>query len=203
VAAEPRLTPGLFLPWLQWIQEQPLLAGAVLVFCVTAVGGLVLTLPPGFWSAGGSTRVADQAATRDPSPSDTPRPSPATPAEPAPASEASAPASWVVKEPSAPSPRGLALAYGYRPLPPGGDSRFDWFVQIRGPQSLLEAVDQVVWRMDPPPKNDAADLVSRDRAQDGFPLFGDGPGGWFGVTATVHFKDGSQDALSRRIELPD
>jgi hypothetical protein len=57
--------------------------------------------------------------------------------------------------------------------------------------------------MDPPPKNDAGDLVSRDRAQDGFPLFGDGPGGWFGVTATVHFKDGSQETLSRRIELPD
>jgi hypothetical protein len=108
-----------------------------------------------------------------------------------------------VKPPSTPSPRGLALAYAYRPRPSGGDSRFDWYVQIKGPRSLLESVDQVVWRMDPPPKNDGGDLVSRNRAQDGFPLFGDGPGGWFGVTATVHFNDGSVETLSRRIELPD
>jgi hypothetical protein len=198
-----RLTPGHFVPWLRWVQEQPLLAGAVLVFCVTAVGGLVLSLPPGFWSAGRSTRVEDRAPASEPVPLDTPRPRPATPAETAPASEASAPGFWVVKEPSAPSPRGLVLAYAYRPRPPGGDSRFDWFVQIKGPRSLLKEVDQVVWRMDPPPRNDGSDLVSRNRADDGFPLFGDGPGGWFGVTATVHFNDGSEETLSRRIELPD
>jgi hypothetical protein len=202
---EPRLRPGLFVPWVRWIQEQPLLTAAVLLFSVTSIGGLVLSLPPGFWSAGRSTRIADPrpASAPEPSASDASAPSPATPAEPAPASEATAPGSWVVKPPSAPSPRGLALAYAYRPLPPGGDSRFDWFVQIKGLRTLLESVDQVVWRMDPPPRNDGGDLVSRNRAQDGFPLFGDGPGGWFGVTATVHFSDGSVETLSRRIELPD
>jgi hypothetical protein len=203
LTAEPRLKPGLFVPWLQWIREQPLLAGAVVVFCVTAIGGLALSLPVGFWSAGRSTRIADQVPASEPLPADTPQPSRVTPAEPAPVSEATAPGAWVVKEPSAPSPRGLTLAYAYRPLPPGGDSRFDWFVQVKGPRSLLEEVDQVVWRMDPPPKNDGGDLVSRNRAQDGFPLFGDGPGGWFSVRATVHFKDGSVDTLSRRIELPE
>jgi hypothetical protein len=57
--------------------------------------------------------------------------------------------------------------------------------------------------MDPPPKDGGDDLVSRNRADDGFPLFGDGPGGWFGVSATVRYKDGKQETLSRRIELPD
>jgi hypothetical protein len=201
----PRVRPGLFVPWGQWIREQPLLTAAVLLFCVTSIGGLVLSLPPGFWSSGRSTRIADPppASAPEPAAADASAPSPAIPAEPAPASEATAPGDWVVKPPSAPSPRGLALAYAYRPLPPGGDSRFDWFVQIKGPQTLLESVDHVVWRMDPPPRHDGGDLVSRNRAQDGFPLFGDGPGGWFGVIATVHFNDGSVETLSRRIELPD
>ena len=165
----------------------------------------MLSLPPGFWSAGRSTRVVDQEPTSAPEPSPLaaePR-SPAAPADPAPASEAAAPGSWVLKPESASSPRGLALAYAYRTRSPGGDSRFDWFVQIKGARSLLEEVDQVVWRMDPPPKNDGGDLVSRNRADDGFPLFGDGPGGWFGVTATVQYRDGSEETLSRRIELPD
>jgi hypothetical protein len=199
-AVEPRLRPGLFVAWLQWIQAQPVLAIAVLVFCLTALGGLVLSLPPGLLSSGRSTRAADPApaSAPDPVPADT-RPS----AEPTPASEAAAPSQWVVKPASAPSPRGLALAYAYRALPPGGDSRFDWFVQIKGPQSLLDEVDQVVWRMDPPPKDGGRDLVSRNRAGDGFPLFGDGPGGWFGVSAAVHFKDGTEETLSRRIELPE
>jgi hypothetical protein len=204
-AIEPHLRPGLFVPWLRWIQDQPLLAAAVLVFCLTAIGGLVVSLPTGFWSAGRSTSVADPAPSSVPEPlASDPRPrGPAPPADPAPASEPAAPGSWVLKPESAPSPRGLALAYAYRTRPPGGDSRFDWFVQIKGARSLLEEVDQVVWRMDPPPKNDGGDLVSRNRANDGFPLFGDGPGGWFGVTATVQYRDGSEETLSRRIELPD
>src|SRR5512145_3229048 len=109
-AVESRVRPGLFVPWLEWVQAQPVLALAVLVFCLTAVGGLVLSLPPGFLSAG---RSADQAPANapDPVPADTGRRSPAAPADPAPGSEAAAPSSWVVKPASDPSPRGLALVY--------------------------------------------------------------------------------------------
>jgi hypothetical protein len=199
-AVEPRVRTGLFVPWLEWIQAQPFLAGAVLLFCLVAVGGLLLSLPPGLLSAGRSTGAP--ADVRDPVAVDTESPTPATPVEPAPASEAATPSSWVVKPASAASPRGLALVYAYRALAPGGDSRFEWYVQIRGPRPLLDEVDHVRWQMDPPPKNDG-EMISRDRAADGFPLFGDGPGGWFGVSATLHFKDGSQDTLSRRIELPE
>jgi hypothetical protein len=56
--------------------------------------------------------------------------------------------------------------------------------------------------MDPPPKNEG-ELVSRDRAADGFPLFGDGPGGWFGVSAVARYRDGREETLSRRVELPE
>ena len=41
------------------------------------------------------------------------------------------------------------------------------------------------------------------RAADGFPLFGDGPGGWFGVSARIHYRDGQEETLSRRIELSE
>jgi hypothetical protein len=67
---------------------------------------------------------------------------------------------------------------------------------------VLEGIDVVSWRMEPAAKDDG-DLTSRDRAADGFPLFGDGPGGWFGVSARVRFRDGGEETLSRRIELPN
>ena len=73
---------------------------------------------------------------------------------------------------------------------------------MRGPRPVLDAVDVVTWTMEPGAKNDG-DLTSRNRAADGFPLFGDGPGGWFGVSARIRFRDGTEEALSRRIELPD
>jgi hypothetical protein len=56
--------------------------------------------------------------------------------------------------------------------------------------------------MEPAAKN-GTDFTSRDRAADGFPLFGHGPGGWFGVTATVRYQDGGEESVSRRIEFPD
>jgi hypothetical protein len=46
-------------------------------------------------------------------------------------------------------------------------------------------------------------IPSRDRAADGFPLFGDGPGGWFGVSARIRYRDGQEETLSRRIELSE
>src|SRR5262245_53110722 len=139
-AVAPLLRPGLFVPWIEWIRTQPFLAGAVLVFCLTAVGGLVLSVPPGFLSSGGSTRAPVEG------PDPLPTSSPAAPAEPSPASEAPAPSSWVVKPASEASALGLALVYAYRALPPGGDSRFEWYVQIQGPPSILEQVDEVRWR---------------------------------------------------------
>src|SRR5581483_9569676 len=109
--------------------------------------------------------------------------------------------SWVDGPASSPSPRGLSLAYRYRALPPGTESRFEWIVQVRGDAALLAGVETETWRMEPPPRH-GGDLVSRDRAADGFPLFGDGPGGWFGVSATIRFKDGGAETLGRRVELP-
>jgi len=47
----------------------------------------------------------------------------------------------------------------------------EWIVQVRGPRPLLDAVDVVTWVMEPAAKNDG-DLTSRNRAADGFPLFG-------------------------------
>jgi hypothetical protein len=96
----------------------------------------------------------------------------------------------------------VALAYWYRTLPPGGESRYEWIVQVRGPRPVLEGIDVVGWRMEPAAKN-GADFESRDRAADGFPLFGHGPGGWFGVSATIRYRDGGEETLARRIELSE
>lgn len=190
--------PGA-LAWLAWARANPLLAAMVLCFCAGAIAALLLTLPPGFPRSTPPGQFRGAARPRAPE-----RPplagrsgswQPGTPSD-------AAPGSWVDGSPSSPSPRGLSLVYRYRALPPGGESRFDWIVQIHGETATLDGVELVTWRMDPPPRTEG-DLVSRDRARDGFPLFGDGPGGWFGVSATVRFKDGSAETLSRRVELPE
>lgn len=190
---------GALAMWLGWIRNEPVLATAFLGFCVVAVGGLVLTLPrgtlpidrPARSGGGGATSVSvtPTEAWRAPDPS----------ADGAPGAE---PGPWVVEAPSPPSARGLALVYRHRTLPPGGESRYEWIVQVRGPRPVLEGIDVVTWQMEPAAKNDG-DLTSRDRAADGFPLFGDGPGGWFGVSAKIRYRDGEEETLSRRIELPD
>lgn len=189
--------------WLQWVRTRPALAVAVLVFCLTAVVGLVLSLPPGMMSAGRSSRVAERASAEPAAaPAGTAPRGPGAPADEAPESEPVATGPWVVESASPPSPRGLALIYAHRTLPPGGESRFEWVVRLQGARSVLEGVDMVGWRMDPPAKN-GGEFVSRNRAGDGFPLLGHGPGGWFGVAATVRYKDGNEESLSHRIELPD
>jgi hypothetical protein len=191
--------------WLAWARAYPLLAGVVVLFCAGALGALLLSLPPELLRSGshGQVRVAARPRAADE----------AT----APASGAGGTGSWQPEAstsdaaagpwvdggaPSPVSPRGLSLVYHYRALPPGGESRFGWIVQIRGERDVLDGVELVTWHMDPPPK-DEGELVSRDRAGDGFPLFGDGPGGWFGVSATIRYKDGSTESLSRRVELPE
>ena len=196
-----RGTPGAGA-WLAWARANPLLAGMVLVFCAGALTALLLSLPPGLLRSAshgqsrGAARphVADEtAASAGGSGSWQPGASPFD----------AAAGPWVDGgAPSPPSPRGLSLVYRYRTLPPGGESRFDWIVQIRGERAVLDGVELVTWHMDPPPK-DGGELVSRDRAKDGFPLFGDGPGGWFGVSADVRYKDGGVETLSRRVELPE
>jgi hypothetical protein len=188
--------------WLAWARANPLLAGMVLVFCAGSLVALLLSLPPELLRAGshGQSRVAakprgadEAAASTGGSGSWQPEMSP-SPASPGP---------WVDGgAPSPGSPRGLSLVYHYRTLPPGGESRFGWIVQIRGERTVLDTVELVTWHMDPAPK-DEGELVSRDRAADGFPLFGDGPGGWFGVSATLRFKDGSVETVRRRVELPE
>jgi hypothetical protein len=197
-------------PWWQWVRANPGLAAAVVGFCVAAVVGLVLSIPPGLMSAGRTVRTDDARPEEESAmPADepaAPSPAPPAPAPPAPPSAPPAPVTrpWTVKAPEAErSPRGLGLAYGYRALPPGGESRYEWFVRLEGLRSVVEGIDEVRWQMDPPPKDGGNDLVSRNRAGDGFPLLGDGPGGWFGVVAAVRYKDGKAETLSRRIELPD
>jgi hypothetical protein len=194
-----RGTPGAGA-WLAWARANPLLAGTVFIFCAGALAALLLSLPPELFRSGRShnaaarTRVADEAATSVGG-------SGSWQPEAKPSDAATGP--WV--DGGAPSPassRGLSLVYHYRTLPPGGESRFDWIVQIRGERAVLDAVELVTWHMDPPPK-DEGELISRNRAGDGFPLFGDGPGGWFSVSAIVRFKDGSAETLSRRVELPE
>lgn len=199
---------GLLTMWLGWIRNQPVLAAAFMGFCLVAVGGLVLSLPRGTLSVGRTSRGPQSA-----SPSARVEQAPIAPRE-APASRAPNPRSaeapsaepgpgpWVAEAPSPPSRRGLALVYRHRTLPPGGESRYEWIVQVRGAQPVLEAIDVVSWGMEPAAKN-GAEFISRDRAADGFPLFGDGPGGWFGVSAKIRYRDGEEETLSRRIELPD
>jgi hypothetical protein len=195
--------------WRRWIRDQPLLAAAVLAFCLIAIAGLVLNLPGGLLGAGRSSRAPQGASAT--APPDRPQPVPASPEAPAPAPAEAPPAAadspgtpgaWFVAEASAASPRGLAVVYAHRLRPPGGESRYDWVVQLRAARPLLDTIDAVAWRMDPPAKN-GAEFESRDRAADGFPLFGHGPGGWFGVAATVRYKDGETETLTHRIELPD
>jgi hypothetical protein len=187
--------------WREWVRAQPALAAAVLLFCVASVAGLWLTLPEGTMSSGRTRGGGATSAPASPPEAITPRgPAAAAPEAPRGAADGSGP--WVWQSASAPSGRGLALAYAYRTRPPGDDSRFDWFVRLVGAPALLDDIDEVVWRMDPPPK-DGGDLISRNRARDGFPLMGDGPGGWFGVSALVRYKNGQEETLARRIELPD
>jgi hypothetical protein len=193
--------------WLVWARANPLLAGMVLVFCVGALAALLLSLPAGFLRPGahGPSRAAARPHAGDESPAAASSSTGGTGSwqpEAAP-SDAAGTGPWVDGgAPSPPSARGLSLVYHYRTLPPGGESRYDWIVQVRGEISVLEGVDLVTWHMDPPPK-DGGELVSRNRARDGFPLFGDGPGGWFGVSAVVRFKDGNTETISHRVELPE
>ena len=184
-----------------WVRAQPFLAMAIVGFCVVAVVGLVVSLPRGVWP----TRSAGRAHVTTPAPpaSTGTIPSRTRPSEDVVARAApEEPGAWV--EPAAPPPssRGVSLAYRYRTLPPGGESRYEWIVQVRGPRSTLEDIDVVSWRMEPAAKN-GAEFESRDRAADGFPLFGHGPGGWFGVSATVRYRDGVEETLARRIELSE
>ena len=171
----------------------------ILGFCVVALVGLLMSLPSGLLLAGRTARPS-RSATDVPGNFPTPRapterPASRIPDGPATDAPATHPGPWVHEAPSAPSPRGLALVYRYRTLPPGGDSRYDWIVQVRGTRPVLDGVELVTWRMEPAAKNDG-DLISRDRAADGFPLFGDGPGGWFGVSASIRYRDGDGgDAL--------
>jgi hypothetical protein len=189
-----------------WFRNQPALASAFLSFCLVAVGGLVAILPPGTLSIGRTDRGASggwmgsSGARTSTAPAEAPVPRPSTP-EPA-ETPAAEPGPWVEQPPSPPSARGLSLVYRYRTLPPGGESRYEWIVQVRGAHAVLEGVDMVSWRMEPAAKN-GGDFVSRNRAAEGFPLFGDGPGGWFGVSATIRYQDGSEETLSRRIELSE
>jgi len=213
-AVEPPARPRAGPPGsvLQWVRAQPALAAAVVAFCLVALVGLALSVPSGLVPADrrGPADEADQppaSAPANSTPADTvsresaPQ-EPAAPAAPPAGREPAAPGPWLVQSAASRSPRGLALVYAYRALPPGGDSRFEWYVRLEGARSLLEGVEMVRWTMDPPPKG-GDDLISRNRAGDGFPLLGDGPGGWFGVTATVRYKDGKTETLSRRIELPE
>jgi hypothetical protein len=192
---------GALTLWLGWIRAQPLLAVALLGFCVVAVVGLLVSLPSGLLPAGHTDRPPRTATVPTPA---VPSESPASriPSEPPAPEPSTQPGPWIEEAPSSPSALGLALVYRHRLLPPGGESRYEWIVQVRGPRPVLDAVDVVTWTMEPASKNDG-DLTSRNRAADGFPLFGDGPGGWFGVSARIRFRDGTEEALSRRVELPD
>jgi hypothetical protein len=190
--------------WRGFARDQPLLVVAVLAFCLIAVVGLWQALPGGLFGAGRTGRAPQGASATAPPPPPEAAPS-TTPATPAPADAPPAidrPGAWFVADASSPSPRGLAVVYAHRLRPPGGESRYDWVVQLRAARPLLDAIDVVAWRMDPPAKN-GAEFESRDRAADGFPLFGHGPGGWFGVAATIRYKDGETETLTHRIELPD
>jgi hypothetical protein len=204
-----RVRPAsLFGGWAEWGRRQPGLAAACLLFCVVAIVGLVMSLPRGVFFTGRTGRPASGASVRAPAPPLAARPENPTPDTPRPPAAATPPATpaqigpWVEEDAAAPSARGLAVVYRHRTLPPGAESRYEWIVQLRGAQPVLDGVDVVTWRMDPPAKN-GTDFESRDRAADGFPLFGHGPGGWFGVAATIRYRDAVEETLARRIELPD
>jgi len=194
--------------WIAWARENVLLAGTVVAFCGGAIVVLAFSVPVGTLRSNlsGPTRSSARTSQSGRPPGSSPGSSgswtPAAPPPPEPLAGNSGPGPWVAQSTTAPSSRGLALVSHYRRLPPGGGSRYEWVVQIRGSEGVLGDVDLVTWRMDPPPK-DHGDLVSWDRAKEGFPLFGDGPGGWFSVSATITFKDGNTETLSRRVELPD
>jgi hypothetical protein len=204
--AVPSGPAGRRVSWREWVRAQPILTAAVLVFCLVAIGGLFLSLPRGIWSTSrsgqsvGGPRGGLQAT---PAPEDPAK----APAAPEPTDEGqdarpAAPGPWTAMAPSPASPRGASLVYHYRTLPAGGESRYEWIVQVRGERSVLDDVEVVSWRMEPAAKN-GAEFLSRDRAADGFPLFGHGPGGWFGVSATIRYRDGGEETLARRVELPE
>jgi hypothetical protein len=208
-ARPPRGGGGILAAWMAWLRSQPLMAGVVLGFCIVALGGLILSLPAGMLfpvrtgrSARGASATSPTTPASAPSPVIPPSRIPDSPSGETPSARSEEPGPWVEAAPSPRSARGLALVYRYRVLPPGGESRYQWIVQIRGARPVLDGIDVVSWQMEPPAK-DGADLTSRDRAADGFPLFGDGPGGWFGVSARIRYRDGQEETLSRRIELSE
>jgi hypothetical protein len=190
--------------FIEWIRVQPVLAAAMLGFCVVAIVGLVVSVPRGFWS-GRSVGTA-HVGTPAPSIPGVGLGAPDGGRGDAPGSarggESGSAGPWVEVAEASTSPRGVSLGYRYRTLPTDSESRYEWMVQVRGVRSVLEAIDVVSWRMEPAAKN-GADFVSRDRAADGFPLFGHGPGGWFGVSATIRYQDGGEETLARRIELSE
>jgi hypothetical protein len=192
----PVARPAATTSTLAWARAHPVLAVAVVAFLVVAVGGGLLLLPrtekprP----ARGVTTAPPPASGERSSALDTPAP--------ASSPDSAAEGEEVHASPVAASARGLALTYSYRVLPPGGESRYGWTVWLAGSRPVRDGVDLVTYEMDPPAKN-GGQFESRNRAADGFPLFGHGPGGWFGVSATVRYRDGAIETLSRRIELPD
>jgi hypothetical protein len=177
------------------------LSATFVAFCLVAIAGLVLTLPSGILSPGRTSRPATGASASAP-PTEPGRPASPPAGQPEAKDSAAGAGPWVAGEASAPSARGLILVYHHRMLPPGGESRYEWIVQLRGAGPVLDGIDIVTWRMEPAAKN-GAEFVSRHRAADGFPLLGHGPGGWFGVSAMVRYEDGGEETLAHRIELPD
>ncbi len=200
-----------------WVRAHRGLTLALGVFCLAAVVGVVASLPRGALQSGRMSRPAtgasasgprdgaspapaDRPASRPPPPAARSAPSPAPSKAPTP--EPAAPGPWVEEAGAPASSRGVAVVYRYRTLPSGSESRYEWIIQLRGARPVLDGVDLVTWRMEPAAKN-GTDFISRDRAADGFPLFGQGPGGWFGVTAAVRYQDGGEESLQRRIEFPE
>src|SRR5215510_1019645 len=78
--------------WREWVRTQPLLAGAVLAFCLVAIGGLMLSLPSGIAPGDRSRRVVEDEGRES-----------APPAARPPEREAPAQVPWTVQPASASS----------------------------------------------------------------------------------------------------
>src|SRR5262245_59540117 len=138
----------------RWIRAQPVLAASVVTFCIVAIAGLLVSLPRGILSTGRTSRPPTGASASAPvkPPGD---PAPSSPAPSGPTGGAAEPGPWIEGATSAASAHGVSLVYHHRTLPPGGESRFEWVVQLHGARPTLDGIDVVTWRMEPAAKNGA------------------------------------------------
>jgi hypothetical protein len=103
---------------------------------------------------------------------------------------------WTSADGGAPSPHPAVSSSITTGRPARRRVALRWIVQIES--AVLDGVELVTWHG--PGAEGRGELVA-DRQ--GRSAVRRRPGGWFGVSADVHFKDGTAETINRRVDLPE